>query len=297
MRPIGVNHWILPKLWNRKDIKKIIIAERPTAWPWIRGIFSFLRYLLLSRKINTARGSKPLILAMGKLGVQAYHRTGFRNVFPFLYHKSDDSDFLTHTPDSASTNCENTRFVYVGQFNKRKGVDILKKSFCDQKEKRWSLDLVGANGNLTGEMKEWAQTDSRVRFLGAWKSEEVESRLKDYDVCIVPSRYDGWGMVVTEAISSGTGVITTNRTGSRDLVDASEAGIVVKSGSVSELSRAIKNVLESPGLTMEWKNKLSSYREKLSDASISSYTIALLDWYFFKKKSLPVPQCPWLNEN
>lgn len=290
MRATGIKRWFLPSLWNSKEIKKIIWAERPTGWPWFRGFFSILCYLFLARRINKSAGRPPLILAMGRLGVRMYKRVGFRNVFPFLYHKSDltkDSSFSPRRPKSI-------RFVYVGQFDKRKGVDILKKAFEKQTGRNWTLDLVGANGCFVDHMKTWANEDQRIRFLGAWKSEEVESNLRNYDVCIVPSRYDGWGMVVAEAVSAGIGVITTSRTGSRDLVESSAAGIIVKSGSVQELKKAIATVLENPELPQVWQQRLKNYRERISDKAIGEYLTALINWYFVENGEPPPPDCPWL---
>lgn len=172
----------------------------------------------------------------------------------------------------------------------------MKKAFEKLSKKNWTLDLVGANGCFVGLMKEWAKNDNRIRFLGTWKSEEVEANLRNYDVCIVPSRYDGWGMVVAEAVSAGIGVITTTRTGSRDLVESSGAGLVVKSGSVNALRNAVTSVLDEPELPQKWREMQANYRKHISDTSVGEYLFALIDWYFEKNKKSQPPSCPWLNQ-
>lgn len=290
MRKTGIKRWFLPSLWKSRKIKKILWAERPTFWPFSRGILSFFYYIFLSRKINNSGGTLPLILAMGTLGVRAYERLGFKNVFPFLYQKSDP------TPPSkfSSRHTETIRFVYVGQFDKRKGVDLMKKAFDRIDYDNWTLDIVGANGCFFDLMRQWSQEDKRIRFLGAWKSEEVEPNLRNYDACIVPSRYDGWGMVVAEALSAGIGVITTTRTGSRDLVESSGAGIIVKSGSEKELKKAIETVLKNPELAQVWKKCLKNYQNLISDKAIGEYLSALINWYFVEDGKNSKPSCPWL---
>lgn len=291
MHPSGIKKFFLPELWESKNVKKVLWAERPTGYPWWRGVLSFIRYVCLARLVNRSTGSKPLILAMGLLGVKAYRRVGFQNVFPFLYHKAD----VSTEERFPSPRKDVIRFVYVGQFDKRKGVDVLISAFKKLKNEKWSLDLIGANGCYVDEAKRWAMSDSRVRFLGAWKSADVETNLKKYDVCLVPSRYDGWGMVVMEAVQAGIGVITTTRTASRDLIEASGAGVVVKSSSVSDLTGAIDTLLTHPDIVDSWKKKQKCYKKLISDSSINTYVLSLLRWFFEKDKVGPQPECPWIK--
>lgn len=62
-----------------------------------------------------------------------------------------------------------------------------------------------------------------------------------HDVLAVPSRYDGWGMVVPEGLASGMPVICSDQVGAgHDLVKSGINGWICKAGSVEALSCAIQ---------------------------------------------------------
>ena len=69
------------------------------------------------------------------------------------------------------------------------------------------------------------------------------------DVLILPTRYDGWGMVIYEAASIGKALIATDRCGAayHIIVDGLN-GFRVKAGDVNVLGLAMRKYLDSPGL-------------------------------------------------
>ena len=53
----------------------------------------------------------------------------------------------------------------------------------------------------------------RVEFVGFRDWDELPFEYARADVLCVPSRYDGWGLVVPEGLASGLPVIATDRMG------------------------------------------------------------------------------------
>ncbi len=53
----------------------------------------------------------------------------------------------------------------------------------------------------------------RVEFAGFKDWNELPGEYASADVLCVPSRYDGWGLVVPEGLASGLPVIATDRMG------------------------------------------------------------------------------------
>ena len=64
------------------------------------------------------------------------------------------------------------------------------------------------------------------------------------DVLLFPSLFEGFGLVMTEAMSQGTPVITTNRTAGPDLLTHGENGWLIDAGSTIALQEAIEKILE-----------------------------------------------------
>jgi glycosyltransferase involved in cell wall biosynthesis len=78
--------------------------------------------------------------------------------------------------------------------------------------------------------------------------EEVLALMRTQDVLVFPSLFEGFGLVITEAMSQGTPVITTDRTAGPDLIEHGKNGWLVEAGSTAALQEALKNLIENPQL-------------------------------------------------
>lgn len=272
-------------LLKSSENKIFMIAERPYFYGKGRFLSLLLRLLYFWYGF-IYRDKITGVFAMGELGVDSYKSWAHGNVFPFLYPRFNDID--TYDVENISFPI---RALYVGQLDYRKGIDILVDVF-DKLPPQIHLDVVGANGNIQEQIKQRILDTPNVDYLGVWNSSEVAKKTSFYDLCIVPSRYDGWGMYVMEALEAGVGVITTNETGSKDLVMASGAGMIVKSNSFDSLKLVLDNVVENPEILIRWKCNARSYKNKISRDSVGKYvrdivsSLSVADMYNVK--------APWL---
>jgi glycosyltransferase involved in cell wall biosynthesis len=65
------------------------------------------------------------------------------------------------------------------------------------------------------------------------------------DVMVVPSRYEGFGQTVSEALACATPVVAFDATGPKDIVDHRETGWLAEPYEVSGLARGIEWLLET----------------------------------------------------
>jgi glycosyltransferase involved in cell wall biosynthesis len=80
-----------------------------------------------------------------------------------------------------------------------------------------------------------------VRILGFKQYAELASAYAGADVLIVPSRYDGWGLVVPEGLAAGMPVISTYSTGAaRELIEP-ENGWIIPAGDEQALLSAMRS--------------------------------------------------------
>lgn len=108
--------------------------------------------------------------------------------------------------------------------------------------------MVGGYGDYKEQTLEYIEQNPNLEFGGTWKIDEACDRLSEYDVCIIPSRYEGWNVTVNEALMAGTGCIVTDASVSDEMVSASETGIVVKAGDASSLAEAMDYVMSNTDL-------------------------------------------------
>lgn len=109
------------------------------------------------------------------------------------------------------------------------------------------LAVVGkVEGSPYPQMAIHLDLEQRVHFLGY--RQDIPNVMRAADLFVFPSRYDPFGMVVTEAMATGLPVITTHTTGASDLV-TQDCGIVLSdSENVQELAQALRVLADNSSL-------------------------------------------------
>lgn len=141
----------------------------------------------------------------------------------------------------------------VGSVVPRKGYDLLVAALADLKDLPWRLTIAG---DLT-RSAEAAQRlheviaatglNDRVRLTGMISDEELSQHYHSADVFVLPSYYEGYGMVFAEAMARGLPVVGTTGGAIPESVPAG-AGILVPPGDAAALSGALRDMIERPEL-------------------------------------------------
>lgn len=129
---------------------------------------------------------------------------------------------------------------FVGSGWKRKGLDILLRSFARLTPGAFELRIVGQDrhANRYKRLAVRLGCDESIHWLGP--QNRVFDTLSEVDVLIHPARYEPYGNVVTEALSQGCFVICSDRVGTKEFI-SSENGRVV-SLDIAELQEALENL-------------------------------------------------------
>ena len=290
------------KLYNSCLGKKaIVITEKPS----VRPTKIFDRVIRLLKKCKTrffygkayydVKDAVRAVLVTGEKGVKQLKRCGIpeEKLFNFMYTHIDENVLPKEKKVS-----EKIKFVYVGRFNYLyRGIDSLMYSFDKLKRDDWSLDLVGGYGEDAEEIIDWANSRKNVRYIGSWESNKVISCLQDYDICISPTRIDGWRIQVNQAIVAGIGTITTEEAISDELIKESNTGIVVDAFDKKQLLKTINYVLDNKDIVSIWKHNTLKYRDCITNDRISSYFQDILEFCGIDSDRIlkERPRCPWIN--
>ena len=87
---------------------------------------------------------------------------------------------------------------------------------------------------------------ARHRWIPSLPHADILRIMQAHDVLVFPSLFEGFGLVITEAMSQGTPVITTDRTAGPDLIEHGRNGWLVEAGSTTALQAAIEELLRRP---------------------------------------------------
>ena len=191
------------------------------------------------------------IAAMGSHAVEAYrHRFTSIPVFNIPYF-CDLAPFKNAALKRYKCEKATIDILYSGQLIRRKGVDVLIHAFiriCEEIP-NVRLQLLGAGPCVNYLMRMIPfQFRDRVNFLGFEQPDSVPKLFASADIFVLPSRHDGWGVVVNEALGAGLPIIVSDRVGARDLVQSEVNGLIVPAGDVDGLAAALLRLAGCPSL-------------------------------------------------
>ena len=100
-------------------------------------------------------------------------------------------------------------FLYVGNLEKRKGTDLLLEAFARFRARGGTSELVLAGKLRDGSLERALRETEGVRFLGYVSDEERGRLYRECRAMVFPSRAEGFGMPLIEALDSGAEVIAS----------------------------------------------------------------------------------------
>lgn len=131
------------------------------------------------------------------------------------------------------------RLLLLGRLHRQKGIDIALKALESLKQEDWTLDIVGS-GEEEGKIKELIKNydlDGKVKLYPA--TADVPEVLKNHDIMLVPSRWEGLGIVIMEAMTAGRVVIGSRVGGIPELIEDGKTGFLVEPENSDELAKQI----------------------------------------------------------
>ena len=157
---------------------------------------------------------------------------------------------------SSLKNRKKIKLLFVGRLEQRKGIgDVVQ--VADSLKDFVSLTIVGQKPTNDCEALNSALT--KHLWIPSMPHSKILEVMKEHDVLLFPSLFEGFGMVITEAMSQGTPVITTERTAGPDLITHGQNGWLMKAGSTVSLRNCVEEIIENRELISQvGKNALES---------------------------------------
>jgi len=191
-------------------------------------------------KLAKLHASAVPIWGIGKFAVDGYRKEfGAQRAYFNLPYFSDLERFNVSSGEEKGVRT----FLFSGSLIERKGVDLLAAAFVRlaQEVSHVRLRIVG-EGDLRESLVHtlWPVSE-RVEFAGFRDWEQLPSEYARADVLCVPSRYDGWGLVVPEGLAAGLPVIATDRMGAAlEFVECGRNGWLIRAGDQEPLLEAMR---------------------------------------------------------
>jgi glycosyltransferase involved in cell wall biosynthesis len=222
--------------------------------------------LLRKWKLSKLHASPVPIWGIGKFAVDEYRREfGARRPYFNLPYFSDLKRFAN---SEQRARAERT-FLFSGALIHRKGVDLLAAAFVEiaREFSNVRLKVIGDGGLRESVEQMLSKVRDRVEFVGFRDWDQLPEAYANADVLCVPSRYDGWGLVVPEGLASGLPVIATDRMGAAlEFVETGRNGWLISAGDQRPLVAAMR---EAVGLSATELERMGRHARE----SVSAHTL------------------------
>lgn len=155
--------------------------------------------------------------------------------------------------------------LFVGKLAPRKGVDILLRAL-PQVLRKMEVKLVLIGSGDQRDYRKLAQAlgiSDKLCFLGRVSDDTLRLLYSSCNLFVLPSRLEGFGAVIVEAMAAGKPVVATAVGSIPEIIESGENGILVESANEGELASAIVKVLSDKSLARTMgENNIRKARER-----------------------------------
>lgn len=144
---------------------------------------------------------------------------------------------------------QNRKIIAVGSFSFNKGYDLLLKIWAKIEPvfPDWQLNIYGKNTFQNLQKEAEKLNLKNINFNDPVVN--IEEKYLEASIFVLPSRSEGFGMVLIEAMSFGLPVVSFNCPhGPKDIIENNADGFLVENGNIQEFAEKLKLLIEDETL-------------------------------------------------
>lgn len=257
-----------------------------------RGVLGLARRAKYSLDRFSVEDKLDFIVAMGQVGVQWYKAAGYDSsrIFPFAY--VTERPVLAFGSNHERSEADPFQILYLGRIVRRKDGATAIRALKMLSDLDWQFDAVGDGPDLERWKRVAAECGiaDKIRFLPSVNNNMIGNLLERADLLLLPSKHDGWGAVVNEALMCGVPVVCSDNCGASDLLRAPWRGSVFTTGSAESLRTALLERIEQGKRTRESSERIRGWSCSLEGPQVARYLVSIIKYL---REGGEKPSPPW----
>jgi glycosyltransferase involved in cell wall biosynthesis len=259
---IHINSWLHPKFYP-KDIPMIttvhLCVQDATYLP-----YKSLIQKLYHRFWVTPIERKGFTQANVITAVSQYTATCVENIFGIesvqVIYNGIDTDTFSNQSKVIKDKNQPFRLLFIGTNSIRKGFDLLPKIMNELGD---DFELLYTNSS-----NKLPNLPKNMKPLPYLNPADLAKLYQTADALIFPSRLEGFGLVVAEAMSCGLPVIVSNSSALPELVEDKISGLICPQDDTDSFVKAIYQLFQNPILKCEIAHNARLHTEQKFNISV-----------------------------
>ncbi|UIR32149.1 glycosyltransferase [Priestia flexa] len=233
----------LPLFWKRKKYKVIYCSH---GWAFLMELSSLKKRMFVAvERFLTIKTDKIINISLNE------HRESVNFGFPknqlVLVNNGISTAVRKGSEPNLALDDSKINLLFVGRFDRQKGLDILIKFLNKYKLDHIQLYVIGDSVLSNSDI----EIPISVTHIGWVDNEKLDSYYELFDAIIIPSRWEGFGLVAVEAMKNCKPIIVSDRGALPDLA-SHDNGYVFSLNRLDSLHDILKNInkeeLENKGI-------------------------------------------------
>jgi glycogen(starch) synthase len=153
---------------------------------------------------------------------------------------------------------DSLRLLYLGRFERRKGVQDLIRAVTSLPRDDWNLTLIGDDTDtaplgtsMRAQLELMVAGDPRISLRDSVSNAAVPALVREHDLCVVPSLWECWPNVALEALSQNRPVLASPVGGLLGMIQSDRSGWFSRDLGERPLREAIERLLDEPSRVRE----------------------------------------------
>lgn len=285
------NNPLLDKVSSYAMVRKKIMADNVDivlSMPEEIGIYVIGAMLFTNLPIVVSERNNPYVMPYKKI-TRALRKLLYPFAKGFIFQTQNAANFFSDSIQKKSIVLSNPLdlsripsmhigpkdkvIVSAGRFEKQKNFKLLIDAFSIfvRNHDDYKLIIYG-EGSLRQELSDYARLilgDGKFSFPG--KNDDLLNQIKDCEVFVLSSDFEGSPNVLIEAMSMGMAVVSTDYApgGVETIIDNNKNGLIVQSNNHEILASAITRLVEEKDLAERFRHEATEIRKQFDSSIVS----------------------------
>lgn len=232
-----------------KCLKAITSEEKELNFDWAKSITIYEEAPTILNKLDRELEMADLVIAASTYIKRTLIEGGVSedkiHIIPYGFPLVNPKEYRTISKG------DKIKILFAGNLSQLKGLSYLSEALQGLEE-QLELTLIGSYSHKSNRLLDFIHSHN---YLGTLSHEDLLQEMHKHDVFVFPSLCDGFGMVVSEAMSQGLPVIATNNSCGPDIIKNGENGWLVPAKDSISIRHILEEIIANPNIIQSMGEK------------------------------------------